>query len=182
MLIIDIILLIIILGFFIRGWQKGLVRTLAGFIGLLLGVIIASHYHLQLADWLMTISFLETKASLAKIISFAAIFFIVNGIIAFGAFTVDKTFAILSFIPFLKTINRLAGAVLNLVAGIILIGLVMILLVEFPILGFIRPYLAESQIAPFLILIVKLLSPLWPEFIKNATELTEKAINQVPLN
>jgi len=129
----------------------------------------------------MSISFLESKENLANIISFIAIFFVVNGIIGVGAYMVDKVFNILSFIPFLKTINHIAGGILNLAVGIIFLGLVIVLLVEFPVLGFVKPYLEQSQIAPFLVLIIKLLSPLWPEFIKNATELTEKVIDQVPI-
>ena len=180
MLIIDIILLIIILGFFIGGWQRGLIKTLAGLVGLVVGIILASHYYPQVADWLMSYTFFDTKENLANIISFAFIFFIVNGLVGVGAFIVDKTFNILSFIPFLKTINRLAGAILNLVTGIILLGILIVVLVKFPVFAFVNPYLERSEIAPYLILIIKLLSPLWPEFINQATGLAEKVIQNIP--
>jgi len=175
MLIVDIILLIIILGFFIRGWQQGLIRTLAGLIGIILGIIIASHLYIQLAEWLTVIPFFEHHESLSKIISFIAILFVVNGIIGVGGWLIEKTFNILSFVPFLKTINKLAGGVLGLISGIILLGIAIVIItaIENPLTYYLLGYLQESYIAPWLVTIIGLLSPLWPEVIKKTTKIIQ---------
>ncbi len=167
MIIIDIILLILLFGFFIRGWQMGFIRMLAGLLGIIAGIAVAGHYYPVVADWLMQIEFLADRENIANFLSMIIIFLAVNGIIGVGAYLIDKVFHIFSFIPFLKTINRLAGSVLGILAGAFIFGFLILSLDKFPLTGFITNYLENSDIVPYLLYIAKLILPLWPEALKQ---------------
>ncbi len=167
MLIIDIILLILLLGFFIRGWQAGLIRMLAGLIGIVAGIVVAGHFYPVVTDWFVRLPFLANKQNLTNILSMVVIFLAVNGIIGVGAYLIDKTFNIFAFIPFIKTINKIIGALLGLLGGAFIFGWLIIMLNKFPFAEFITNYLSNSQIVPYLTYISNLIMPLWPVAIQQ---------------
>ncbi len=162
MLIIDIILLILLLGFFIRGWQAGLIRMLAGLIGIVAGIVIAGHFYHLVADWFIAMPFLADKQNLTNILSMIVIFLAVNGVIGIGAYLVDRTFHIFSFIPFLKTINKITGALLGLLGGAFVFGWLITMLNKFPFAEFITNYLSNSVVVPYLLIVSDFIMPWWP--------------------
>ena len=174
MLIIDIILFIIILGFFINGWQAGLIRMAAGLLGIILGVIIAGNYYGLLYDLLIRSDYFVIHENLAKVISLIGVFLIVNGVIGVGAYFVDRVFHIFAFIPFLKTINHLLGAILGLIIGIMLMGFIATILINFPLTSFITRYFENSYVIPYLLAIWAVINPLLPEatrFVKETLKI-----------
>jgi uncharacterized membrane protein required for colicin V production len=63
----------------------------------------------------------------------------------------------------LKTLNRLLGAIFGLVLGGLLVGLVLYGLSQMGFwAGFLKPYLKDSQIAPFLLKYMAIIVPLLP--------------------
>jgi len=176
MLIIDIILLILLLGFFIRGWQSGLIRMLAGLIGIVAGIVVAGHFYPVVAEWFIKMPFLVDKQNLTNVLSMVIIFLAVNGIIGMGAYLVDRTFHIFSFIPFLKTINKISGALLGLIGGAFIFGWLITMLDKFPFADFINNYLINSEVVPYLLIVSNFIMPLWPtalEQIKGILETTD---------
>ncbi len=167
MLIIDIILLILLLGFFIRGWQAGLIRMLAGLIGILAGIVLAGQFSAVLSSWLIKLPFLAQHENLTHILSLLIIFFAVSGLIGVGAYLVDRIFHIFAFIPFLKTFNHLAGALVGLLAGAFIIGFLVVILYKFPLAVFITHYFENSRLILYLIQAYNFVNPLWPEAVKQ---------------
>lgn len=174
MLVIDVILLILLLGFFIRGWQAGLIRMLAGLIGIIAGIVVAGHFYPQIANWFMTMPFLADKQNLTNIISMIVIFLAVNGVIGVGAYLVDRTFNIFSFIPFLKTINKITGALLGLIGGAFVFGWLITILDKFPFAEFINNYLINSEVVPYLLIVSNFIIPLWPTALEQIKGILDK--------
>ena len=162
MIIIDIILLIIILGAFIYGWQTGLIKAIGSLIGPVVGIILASRYFELVADWFLPL--FKQNENLAKIAGFLAIFLAANIIIGILVTMLQGIFKI---IPFLTTINRLAGAVIAIVAAIFSLGFLIIMIDKFPFNEFITRYFENSQIVPRLKAVAEFLTPFIPEALNE---------------
>ncbi len=163
MLIIDIILLIILLALLVYGWRTGLIKTVGGLIGLIVGIILASRYFQIVADWVLPI--VDNRENLAKIIGYLVVFVAVNVII--GIFVSILT-SIFKIIPFLTTLNRLSGAILGLIAGVFGIGFLIIMIDKFPFSEFVTKYFANSELVPCLVAVASYLTPLLPEAVEQA--------------
>ncbi len=165
----DIILLLILLGFVWFGFWNGLIQTLGGIISVILAVFIAGRWYETIA--LKILPFLGDNLNLARLLGFIAVFILARFIIFILFKILDKIFGILSFIPFLKIINRLAGAALGFVEGGLIIGLVLYFSTKFPLgeswIGLIN----SSKIALPLIGFGKVLLPLLPKALKQIQSL-----------
>jgi len=81
---------------------------------------------------------------------------------------INKIFNVVAVIPFLKTINRLAGAVSGFLEGSLVLGVVLIMIGKFPFANFIIPAVDASSVAKYLISVGKVLLPLLPELVRQA--------------
>ena len=166
MFIIDIILIIILFGFALWGWQTGLIRAVGGFIGIILGIILANKYYLVVADWLLP--HIQDRENLSKVLGYLAIFVGVNIIILLALSVLTGIF---KFIPLLTTVNRLAGAILALIGGILAIGFLLVIIKEFPFTEFLIKYTKESVIVPWLTFVYDLIAPIVPSAFGEAREI-----------
>lgn len=166
MTILDFILLILLFFFIFSGFWFGLVHTLGALVGTVAGVLVAGNYFERLAQAIGPI--FMGNVNLAKVAAFLLIFIVVNRLVGLMFLLVDKVFKVLSVIPFLKTINRLAGAVLGFLEGAIVLGVVLILIGKFPFAQFIIPAIEASDVAKWLIHVGGILVPLLPELVKQA--------------
>lgn len=164
MILLDIILLIILGGFVLFGLWFGLIHTLGALLGTVVGALIAGHYYLPFADWLGNF-FGHTNT--VKIISFIIIFVIANRLIGLIFYIIDKIFKIFSILPFLKTINRLAGAILGFLEGILIIGVSLYVASRYPLGDWFNNALTNSSVAHWLITVAKIITPLLPEVIRQ---------------
>ncbi|NMB48025.1 CvpA family protein [Candidatus Kuenenbacteria bacterium] len=171
MLLIDIILLIIILGFIVNGWQLGLLKTLGALVGILVGIVLASHFFTELA-YLFTPIF-GGRENLARIISFIAIFLIANGVIAMGIWLLRGTLKLLSFVPFVKLIDHVGGALIGLICGVFVLGILIIVIDKYPTINFLTVYFEQSRIVPYLAKGSSVLMPLLPEAVKQVKGVLE---------
>jgi len=95
----------------------------------------------------------------AKIIAFLVIFIVVDRVIALIFHLIAKVVGLISFIPFLKTINRIAGLILGLTEGILIVGLIIYIIIKFlPNTPFVSDNLATSSVANFLVAAVSYMS------------------------
>ena len=156
MTIIDIVLLIILSGFIFYGLFFGLIRTLGSLIGWVAGLWLTFIFYLTAYGWVKNLFFGYELAG--KIIVFIALFTLINRLIGFIFALADRTFDLLSIIPFLKTINRLAGAVLGFIEGGLVLGLALLFISQSAFGG----WLAASKVAPFLIGFAQAITPLLP--------------------
>lgn len=127
-MIFDIILIIILAGFVLKGFRLGLIEGIGSLIGIIVGLLVAANYYVGLADSLEWV-FMGSQ-TVAQIICFLLIFIVVNRLIATIFWIFDKMFKIIAIIPFLKTFNRLLGAALGFIEGVFVIGIVLHLLVN----------------------------------------------------
>ena len=157
--IFDIVLLIILLGFIFYGLFFGLIRTLGSLLGVVVGLWLTFVFYLQVFEWVKNLFFSHDLAG--KIVVFIFLFTIINRLIGFIFAVLDRTFDLLSIIPFLKTINRLAGAALGFFEGGLVLGMVLLYVAQTSY----GAWLASSQVAPFLIKFTKAIVPLVPQLL-----------------
>lgn len=170
MSILDTILIVSIAGFVFYGLFFGLIRALGTFVGVIAGAIIASRLFLPVSSWIEPIFF--GYNNLGKVLVFIVIFSLVNRLVGFVFYLLDKAFDIISIIPFLKTINRLAGAILGFITGGFFIGLILYVASKFVFIeNWFGRWLLDSEVSPFLIKFVDILLPLLPEVLKKLQSL-----------
>lgn len=148
--IFDSILLIILTGFVFYGLFFGLIRTVGSLLGIVLGFFAANMFYLPLFNVSQGLMFGFERTG--KIICFLLIFTIVNRLVCFLFALLNKGLDVISIIPFVKTLNRLAGAVLGLIEGSIILGLIFFYLGEYNLLMQKHSeIIAGSKIAPYAI-------------------------------
>lgn len=162
---VDIILLIFLGGFVLFGFWFGIIHTLGALIGTILGAYIASHYFSSVAIFIG--DKIGGNLPVLKIILFILIFTVVNRLVGLLFYLAEKVFNVLSIIPFLKTINRLAGAVLGFIEGALVIGLILHVAGTVPLSSwFVGMVLEPSSIARYLLGVARVLVPLLPEALR----------------
>jgi membrane protein required for colicin V production len=166
MTIFDAILLIILAGFVFYGLFFGLIRTVGNLAGIIVGVFIAGRFYIPVFYWAEELFF--GYDNLGKIITFIVLFTIVNRIVGLVFALIDKSFGLISIIPFLKTINRLGGAALGFIMGGLVLGLILYVASRYVVVDyFIGSWIANSKLAPFLVKFAAVLTPLFPEMLKK---------------
>lgn len=157
----DLILILIIFGFVWFGFWYGLIYSLGSIVGVIVGALGAGKYYLVAAGLVS-----DHPGNFLKVVAFILLFGLINKLIGVLFWLIDKIFNILSIIPFLKTINRLAGATLGLLEGILALGLVLYIYTKYPFSEWINSGLALSQVSPKLLSVTAILKPFLPEALK----------------
>ncbi len=161
--IIDLIFIITLAGFVFYGFFFGLVRTIGSLAAFLAGLWVSVNYYLPLAGWLNTKGVFFGYFSAGKIIVFLLLFALVSRLIALLFSLLNKTFDLISIIPFLKTINRLLGAVLGSAVGALIITIAILFFSGLPLIGgWLAKIAASSKFLPYLTKFAKLFSFLIP--------------------
>jgi len=166
--IFDLLLLLVIAGFVFYGLFFGLIRTIGSLLGFIGGLYLAVLYYDKLYGYAKDLSF--GYENLGKIVSFLIIFILVNRLICFLFSLLSKGLDIISFIPFIKTIDKLGGAILGFLEGAIILGLLFYVLsiYKMPILSdFFLSFIKSSKIAPSLIKFNNIILPLLPGLIEK---------------
>ena len=170
MLLIDVILIVVLAGFVFYGLFFGFIRTLGVFIGLIAAAFLASRLYLPVAYWLE--SFFFGYNNLGKILIFVVLFILINRLTGFLFYLLNKTFNLISIIPFLKTFNRLGGAVLGFLTGALSIGLFIYVISRYSLIETLfGNWFAQSEFAPFFLKFANVLLPLLPEALKRLKSL-----------
>ena len=161
----DIFLLVFLTFFVCWGFFLGFIRLLGGFIGLIVGTWLAGMYYNLVAVWFIT--YVGMSENLARVIGFISLFLVISKVVSLAFNLLDKFFKFLSIIPFTKTLNRLAGAMLGALEALLILALIIFLLSRYSLSPQIDETLKQSFFAP---LVVKFIFPLWPllpEIIKK---------------
>ncbi|MCU0680457.1 MAG: CvpA family protein [Planctomycetes bacterium] len=163
--IFDIVLIVIVAGFVFYGLFLGLIKMVGNLVGLVIGAWAASHFYLQLFGWLS--QFIHGWDNTMKVVSFFIIFGLVSRLVVIAFSFVEKIFNILSIIPFLKLINRLAGAILGCLEGLLTVGIILFMISRYSVVSsLLGSWLVDSQITPYLLRFVNILSPFFPEALR----------------
>ena len=171
--IIDIILIIFLAGFVFYGFFFGLIRTIGALAGLLVGLWLASHYYLKVFDWANELFF--GHDNFGKAVIFLLMFSLANRLVVLGFAMLDRTFKFISIIPFLKSINRLAGAIFGFLLGSSILSLVIYLASFMPFISnWLGKALFSSKVMPYLARVIGLISPLIPGMLEKINGLIKR--------
>jgi len=113
--LVDVIILAIVVAFTVVGFSLGFVSSLGTLVGAIGGIFVASHIAPQ-------ISAAFGGSQIATVVLFVILYLIVSRLIGLLFWFVDRTFKILSIIPFVKPINHLLGGVLGFLEGLLLMA------------------------------------------------------------
>lgn len=161
MAFIDIIFILIIAGYGMFGLWFGLVHTFGSLSGTLAGAYFAGLYYEPLGSWLVHITGWEQAN--AEVLMFVLAFIMINRLIGFGFWIVDRLTKIITMLPFIGGLNRLLGGLLGLFEGAITIGLILYVIDTIPLSEAVMAQLEVSVLAPKLVLIASILIPLLPD-------------------
>ena len=157
----DLILILIMFSFVLFGLWFGLIHAIGGLLGTIVGAIVASKYYKK---WGTT--------NLGQVISFIVLFTLGSRITGFVFYGIEKLVKVADIVPGIKTINRLAGGILGLVEGAIVIGVALVFATKFPF-----PYLitavGRSELAQFLIGVGTTVLPLFPQVLKQVQDASQ---------
>ena len=120
----DIIVLIILLGAFIKGMRKGLTLQLAGFVAIIIGAIFAGKVAEKILPYILDV--LNISANIAVVLSYALAFLI----IIVGVKLIGKMLHTIVEALHIGFINKMLGAVL----GVLSASLVLSILVNLTIM------------------------------------------------
>lgn len=147
MLITNIVLILILLGFLGAGLKDGFVQTLGRLVGSILGIIAGRLWSAQLSVFLAPFM----PAGWARLIAFVIIFLIATRLVGFAFKIVDGVYKVISFIPFLKSINSFLGALLGALEGFVLVGGAIWLIVTFKLIPSLLALLTASAVAMWIL-------------------------------
>jgi membrane protein required for colicin V production len=164
MTFIDIALLVLLGGFILAGFWFGVIHMVGSLVGLILGAVLAGRFYDDAALW--AAPYLGGNSKLASILMFFLIFVLVTRLVGLLVLLADKVFKFVAIIPFLKSFNRLLGALFGLIEGTLVLGLVVYFAGRFPVNAAFEMALRNSQIARALNVIGTLLAPLLPKALR----------------
>jgi membrane protein required for colicin V production len=147
MLLVNIVLVLILCAFVTNGARNGVIRALGQLIGSVLGYLAAKAWFGILADILH--SFLPGSMGTARFIAFLFLFLVVDQIIGFLFGLADKVFKILTWLPFISSINGFLGAVIGFFEGVVFVGGSAYLVRTTAIEPHLVTWLASSQVAQY---------------------------------
>jgi len=118
MLLVDIILILVLLGFAGAGAKDGFVHTLGRLLGAILAFLAARAWSAKIA-WLFAI---VMPQGWARLVAFILIFILITRLAGWVFKLIDGLFQIVKLLPFIKSIDKLLGAILGFGEGFIMLG------------------------------------------------------------
>lgn len=159
------------------GFWFGFFHTLGSLLGTFFGAFLAARYYSPLADWLINITGWGDHVS--KVVMFIIAFFVINRLVGFCFWIIDKTLSIVTNLPFIKSINRFAGMLLGFFEGLISMGLIIFFIDKFPLSEKITNMIADSVFAPIASNAASILWPMLPDALKmiqSSVDYVEKIV------
>ncbi|MBI4433478.1 CvpA family protein [Candidatus Uhrbacteria bacterium] len=172
----DIALLVILAGFVLYGFLLGFIHALGVVVGIAVGAYIASHLFDPVA--LFVASYIGGSLNIIRIVVFLLLFGIVNRLVGFGFTLLHRLFQLLTFIPFLSSVNRLAGAILGFIEGVIVMGAGLYLATKYPISPEFTTAIVRSRIAPTLVFAAYLIVPFFPALVRELRSALPEAMRR----
>lgn len=162
--LVDIILIIIIAGFAIAGFRFGLIHTIGSLLGTIFSVYIASRYYEPMADWIIRIT--GWGENFSRFLMFALAFVILGRLVGILFWFLEKFFHLITWLPFVKSLNRILGLIFGAFEGVLIIGIIVYFLERFPFSQRLLEILVQSEIAPWAGGVASILWPLFPEALR----------------
>jgi len=143
--LVDILIWLVLTGFVVKGFSKGLVRQICSLAGFLVGGWAAIKYHLYLAEASRHI--IQLPHYLATILSFIFLFLIVGLLF----FLLGHFLTVMFRIVMLGGVNRLGGVALGFLEGAFIVCISLYMLTSKPVPDKFKDYVHRAKTAgPFL--------------------------------
>lgn len=159
----DILIVTMLVAFIAAGFFFGLLQMVGAIVGFVVGVWLAGRFG---DDGARLISPMVSNANFARLLSMYFIFFASARLFGYLMHLVNRVFAMVSIIPFTRTINRLLGAAFGFVEGALGIGLAIWLASRYPVNETLTVALQQSTLAPAFQAIGSILAPLLPQAMR----------------
>lgn len=160
----DLILLILLGGFVMFGAWFGFFHTVGSLVGTVFGTLIAGNLYIPISN-LIIVFFGDHQW--VFVFTFLVLFMIVSRLIGFGFFLFDKSFNIITKLPFINSIDRIAGAVIGFFEGVIVIGLTLFVAIHYDWGWTINNTISDSTLREWFMNASVLLQPLFPKALKE---------------
>jgi len=140
--LIDIVILVILGIFLLKGVLRGLLKEICSLLGLICGGLLAFYLHLPLAQWIMDM--FPWPYQLCITLAFLLVF--ISTLVVFGAigYVLDR-FVTLAL---LGGLNRLAGALFGFLQGVLLLALILFAITSASVPDRARKELQMSELSP----------------------------------
>jgi membrane protein required for colicin V production len=152
----DIVLGIILIGTFIAGLIRGLVKEIVGLVAVVTGFIVAARYYPLVSGFFEKI---VHNPAVVKFCGFIVLFLAILILGSLAAFLISKL-----MIGPLKLVNHMLGGLFGLLEGVLICGVFVFALLVFPIN---TNALANSKLAPYCYGLTKALVTLIPQELKD---------------
>lgn len=148
----DLIVLLVLVGFGAFGFALGLIQVVGGLVGVVAGAWLASQWHLPLGKWIA--GALPVSPRISTVLAFILILVVVQRAMALGFYWLGRMLRLLRFIPFFKSFNRIAGGLLGLLEGALLVGFILQVAHASPVPG-LESWTRQSVLFPWLVSLVE---------------------------
>ena len=155
MSVLDIVVVVVVTISIIFGIKRGLVKEVFTLLALILGVVIASRFYSYGAGW---ISGVLDNSNLANIVSFTVIFFVLVVLISLAGIFFNRMVKLVQ----LGWVDRMGGVVFGFLRGSVIVGVFLVFITKYPILGSER-WVEGSNLAPFFLQFIESLWKLVPK-------------------
>lgn len=126
----DIILLVVLAGFTFFGFWSGFLQSIGSIIGAIAGAVLANQYFVPVSGWVIART--GWGENTARVVTFLLLFIVMARIIGLVFWLAEK---IMHLVPFGRLVNRISGAALGFIEGIIVVGVFMYLSDKMPLTG-----------------------------------------------
>lgn len=161
----DLILVAVIMVSVGFGYALGLIQSIGALVGVVVGGWLAGLYYESFSTWLS--QYIPGGVAVSSIVAFIILFTIINRLIGLIFYVLDRVYHILTFIPFVKGINRIGGGVIGFLEGVLGLGLMLYFVSRFAFSEWLTEIMTQSRIANALVDVGGLLSPLLPDLLNQ---------------
>ena len=166
----EIILLIVIIGFALVGFSAGLIQSVGTVVGVIVGAFIAGRSYEGAASFASPLFGGNDIVAVAT--SFILIFLLVTRIVGALFYMLNKAFKFFTIVPGLGLVNRIGGLALGLVEGLLFVGVALNLIQRLSIAEETMETLEASTLVHVLTTVTGWIMPLIPQLSEGATILT----------
>jgi len=157
--IVDVVLLMVITAGTVVGAMLGLIQAIGALIGIGAGVIAVRLWADPVGSWLAGL--MLNHQGLARSLSFILIFGLTYRLVGLAFYLLDRSFKLISWLPFIGSFNKLLGGIFGLLESILACAVAIYMLVKFVPAPQLIDFLDRSMVAHFLLRILESLSRLF---------------------
>ncbi|PLY00226.1 MAG: colicin V production protein [Desulfuromonas sp.] len=139
---VDVLILIVIGVFLLKGLLRGLMKELCSLVGLVVGALLAFRFHGPLAETM--VSAFKLPASICVVLAFLAIFLTILLVFGLIGMLLSRYVKLL----YVGGLNRVAGGIFGLVQGALILSVVMFGLSVSPLPDWGKLALKDSALNP----------------------------------